>query len=89
MIIKTKLTYIIVVAAIAIFIFLTGGIKYSHITWVYGDQVSCFEEEIKVFGVYYKKFYGESLNFSETDLGWRFSPSSAIFSITKVVKTVD
>ena len=36
MIIKTKLTYIIVVAAIAIFIFLTGGIKYSHITYVCG-----------------------------------------------------
>ena len=52
-------------------------------------NVSYFEEEIKVFGVYYKKFHGGRLNISETDLGWSFSPSFRIFSINKVVKTVD
>ena len=86
MIIKTKLTYIIVVAAIAIFIFLTGGIKYSNITWLCQDQVSCHEEEIRIFGFYYKTVHSERLNISEGNFGWRLSPSLRIFSINKMIK---
>lgn len=89
MIFKLKLTYMIVIATILIFVFLTGGVKYSHITYMYVDKVSCCEEKIEIFGIYYKKFYGGKLNFSETDFVWRFSPSFRIFSIAKVVKTVD
>lgn len=83
MIIKPKLIYIVI---IVVFVLLTGGIKYSHITWLSQGQVSCYEEEIRIFGFYYKKVQSERLNISEGDFGWRFSPSHKIFSINKMIK---
>jgi hypothetical protein len=86
MIFKTKLTYIIAIAAVAIFIFLSGGIKYSHITWMCAHEISCFEENIAFFGFYYERIYGGKLTFTETNFGWRLSPSLRIFSINKMIK---
>lgn len=78
--------YIMIIMA---FVLLTGGMKYSHITWMCTREISCCEENIKFFSFYYKRIYGGKLTFTEADLGWSFSPSFKIFSITKVVKTVD